>query len=300
MKKTITFRLMTTLLVVIFSLAVAKTQTIYALTTDSKIVSFNATAPNTMTSTPSVSGVKIGQTLIGLDVRPATGEVFALGYDATNDSATVYTLNPTSGVATAKPMTLKLTSMGAVIGFDFNPTVDRIRVVSKTGRSYRLNPNNGALAATDSIVRYAATDVNTGKTAGVTASAYTNSFIGATATGLYNYDETQKTIVFQNPPNDGILNTQPAISGITTTATISDLDIYTNPTTFASTVFAAVRTGTADSLFTLNLTTGVMTRVGALGASVVDIAVAIDRTLSPLQGRLAYGLSFTSPLPLPQ
>ncbi len=293
MKKTITFRLMTTFLVVLFSFTVAKTQTIYGLTTDNKIVSFNAAAPNTITSTPSVSGVKLGQMLIGLDVRPATGEVFALGYDATNDSATVYTLNPTSGVATAKPMTLKLTGMGTVIGFDFNPTVDRIRIVSKTGRSYRLNPNNGALAATDSTLRYAATDVNTGKTAGVTACAYTNSFIGATATGLYNYDETQKTIVFQNPPNDGILNTQPAISGITATAIISDLDIYTNPATFASTVFAVVRTGTTDSLFTLNLATGTMTRVGALGASVVDIAIAIDRTLPPLLGRLAYGLSFT-------
>lgn len=293
MKRTYTFRLAIVLLAVFLTGTMAYTQTIYGLTTDNKLVSFNAATPNVIISTPSVSGVKMGQTLVGMDVRPATGEIFALGYDNSNDSATVYTLNPMSGVATPKAISIKLTGMGTTIGFDFNPTVDRIRIVSKTGKSYRLNPNNGALAATDSTLRYAAADINAGKIPGVTAAAYTNSYIGATSTGLYNYDETQKTIVFQNPPNDGVLNTQPSISGITTSAIISDIDIYTNPTTFASTVYAAVRTGTMDSLFTLNLSTGVMTRVGAISTSITDIAVAIDRTLPPLQGRLAYGLSFT-------
>ncbi len=294
MKNSFTMPALWTAVLMLLMSVSAQSQTIYGLTTDGKIATFNATTPSMVTSTPSVSGVKTGQTLIGLDVRPATGELFALGFDVSNDSATVYTLNPTTGVATAKAMSVKLIGMGATIGFDFNPTVDRIRVVSKTGKSYRLNPINGALAATDSTIRYAAMDVNTGKTAGVTASAYTNSYIGATGTALYNYDETQKVIVLQNPPNDGILNTQPALSGIGATSIISDLDIYTNPITYASTVFATVRTGTADSLFTLVLATGALTRLGAIGASVTDIAVAIDRTMPALQGNLAYGLSFTA------
>ena len=36
-------------------------------------------------------------------------------------------------------------------------------------------------------------------------------------------------ITNQNPPNDGILNTQPALGGVSALAIISDMDIYTNP-----------------------------------------------------------------------
>ena len=38
---------------------------------------------------------------------------------------------------------------GTAFGFDFNPTVDRIRVVSDTGQNLRLNPDTGAVAAVD-------------------------------------------------------------------------------------------------------------------------------------------------------
>ena len=268
-------------------------QTIYGLTTDGKLVTFAGNATTTVSSN-TITGVASGQVLVGIDVRPATGELFALGYNAANDSVSLYVINTTTAVATAKATSLKLTGLGSSVGFDFNPTVDRIRLESKTGKNYRLNPNNGALAATDSTLRYAATDVNVGKIPGVTAAAYTNSYIGSTATRLYVYDETQKVLTFQNPPNDGILNTQPAFSGISSTSIVSDLDIYSNPVSFASTVFALVKTGSVDSLYSLNLTTGALTTIGSVAGGVVNIAVAINRTVPALQGNLAYGLSFTA------
>ena len=296
MKKIFTQTYLWAAFFILFMSVTMKAQTIYGLTTDSKLVSFSASTPATIITNVAITGVAVGQTLVGMDVRPATGELFALGYNATNDSVTTYVINPTTAVATAKATTIKLTGLGSSIGFDFNPTVDRIRVVGKTGKNYRLNPNNGALAATDSTLRYAATDANTGKTPGATAAAYTNSYIGTTGTQLYVYDETQKVIAFQNPPNDGILNTQPALGGVSALAIISDMDIYTNPNspTFASTAYAAVRTGALDSLYSLNITTGLLTNIGALGAAVVDIAVAINRTLPALQGNLAFGLTFTA------
>ncbi len=268
-------------------------QTIYGLTSDSKLVSFSAATPATIASNVAISGLNAGQSIIGLDVRPATGELFGIGYNATTDSVTIYTLNPTTGAATAKGASIKIAGLGMDVGFDFNPTVDRIRLVSKNGANYRLNPNNGALAATDMTLRYATTDANTGKTPGATAAAYTNSYIAATGTQLFTYDETQKVMTFQNPPNDGVLNTQGAFSGIATTAVLSDIDIYTYPATFASTTFAVVKTGTMDSLYTLNISTGTFTTVGALGAPVVDITVAINRTMPTMESNLAYGLTFT-------
>jgi hypothetical protein len=40
---------------------------------------------------------------------------------------------------------------GTSFGFDFNPTVDRIRLVSDSGQNLRLNPNSGAGATTTTL-----------------------------------------------------------------------------------------------------------------------------------------------------
>ena len=277
----------------LFSHTSVQAQTIFGLTSDGKLVSFQATLPSVITTNVAISGLNTGQAIIGLDVRPATGELFGMGYNSTTDSVSVYVLNPTTGVATPKSTTIKLTGLGSVVGFDFNPTVDRIRVVSKNKGSYRLNPNTGGLAATDSTLRYAAADVNAGKMAGASACAYTNSYIGTTGTQLFTFDETQNVIALQNPPNDGILNTQMAFSGLPIGSVLSDLDIFTDPNSFVSTTFAAVKTGAVDALYTVNIATGAFTLVGNLGAAVTDIAVAINRNTPALQGNLAYGLTFT-------
>ena len=75
----------------------------------------------------------------------------------------LYTIDLTSGVATqvgASPFAAALS--GTNFGFDFNPVVDRVRVVSDADQNLRLNPNNGALAATDTALAYAVGDANAG------------------------------------------------------------------------------------------------------------------------------------------
>lgn len=75
----------------------------------------------------------------------------------------MYTLNLTTGAATAvgaAPITLA-TNLGK-IGFDFNPTVDRIRVTGSNNANYRLHPVTGVIAATDMNLAFAVTDVNAG------------------------------------------------------------------------------------------------------------------------------------------
>ncbi|RZK25379.1 MAG: DUF4394 domain-containing protein, partial [Hymenobacter sp.] len=217
----------------------AMAQTAYGITVDLtqtySLVTFQVTAPGTFTATTTVTGLATGQALVGIDSRPATGQIFALGYDAssTTNNAQLYTLS-TAGALTpvGSVQTLLLGSNAARVGFDFNPTVDRIRVVGGNGGNYRLNPNNGAIAATDGTLAYATTDANTGQTPGVGASAYTNSYIGSSATTLYNIDEAASRLVRQDPPNAGTLNTVGALGISANGATQpSDLDIYFNPTT---------------------------------------------------------------------
>ncbi|MBO0358778.1 DUF4394 domain-containing protein [Hymenobacter sp. BT186] len=294
------------------SIGAAQAQTVYGLsttsTTTASLVTFNVTTPGTFTATLPITGVTAGQTLVGIDVRPNTGEVFALGYNPTGTLAQLYTISRTTGVATAigTALTLNLGSDIARIGFDFNPTVDRIRVTAGNRANFRLNPNNGALAATDGSLGYAAGDANAGQFPGVGSSAYTNSYIGSTATTLYNLDETASRLVTQIPPNDGILNTVGAL-GVATNGALqaSDLDIYFNPSNgtnvaYMSTTIATGTTAATSTLYTVNLTTGAATSVGALGTgpfvAITDIALAIDRpaTLPAITGQLAYALAGTN------
>ncbi len=257
-------------------------QGIWALTANNNLVSFDSALPGTLRSLVPVSGVAAGQALAGLDFRPATGELYALGYNATTGEARLYTLNAATGAATAigpAPVMLK-PAMGKV-GMDFNPTVDRIRVTGSDNSNYRLHPVTGAVVATDQNLAFATADPNAGKDPAVGTVAYTNSFNGATATTLYNYDDSLNVLTTQIPPNNGTLNTVGA-SGLSVNPAdpSSDLDIFYNPFSGANRAYLAANTGTSanDMLYTLDLGTGLATALGRIGygIAVTDLAVSIQ------------------------
>ena len=92
----------------------------------------------------------------------------------------------------------------------------------------RLNPNNGALAATDGTLTYATGDPNAAANPNVVGSAYTNSFNGATTTTLYGIDSALDILVTQNPPNAGTLNTVGALGFNTSDAVGFDIFFFGN------------------------------------------------------------------------
>ena len=70
----------------------AAAQTVYGLaamggTAPTSLVTFMATAPSTFTATLPITGLTLGQTLVGPDSRPNTGQLFALGYNPTGTQA---------------------------------------------------------------------------------------------------------------------------------------------------------------------------------------------------------------------
>ncbi len=139
-----------------------------------------------------ITGLQPAEDALAIDLRPATGQIYLLG-----SSSRLYVLNPATGVAVAVggPFTPALS--GAAFGFDFNPTVDRIRVVSDTGQNLRLNPDTGAVAGVDTALNPGAPHV--------VGSAYANNVAGATTTTLYAIDATTDQLYVQNPPNSGVL-----------------------------------------------------------------------------------------------
>jgi hypothetical protein len=257
----------------------------------------NVSAPSTTTSLVNITGMAANQNMVGIDYRPATGELYGLGYNPLTGDAQLYTIS-NSGLATAVGTAAVLnlgTSMSGSIGFDFNPTVDRIRVVGENGKNYRLHPTTGAIVATDGDLQFAVADPNFGGTPSIGAIGYTNSYIGATTTLLVGYDETLNAITTQNPPNAGTLNTVgSSMISINPLNSSVGMDIYKDPVTLVNTAYLSANTGisNSDNLYTVNLTTGATTLLGTIGSGidVRDIAIVINRTQTPVSGKLIYAM----------
>lgn len=269
-------------------------QQILALTDNNMLYVFNASNPS-MASTPvPLYNIPGGMEVVGIDVRPATGEIYFLAYNSATQFAQLFKAADTTFVITAVGAGITNFALSGQVGFDFNPTVDRIRVVSSAEHDYRLHPVTGGLVATDGAIAYAAMDVNAGINPSIGTAAYTNSYIGATTTTLYNYDDSLNVLTTQNPPNNGIQNTV-GNSGIMVNWNnpSSDMDIYYNPTTMQNMAYFVANTGMSnmDSLYMMNLTTGQVSNPMALNMAVKDIAVLIMRNAPAPSGQMAYALT---------
>ncbi len=248
--------------------AEASALAVYGVTAANSLVRFDSAAPGTINSTVAVSGLNIGQTLRGIDFRPADG----LLYGVSSDSR-LYRINTSTGAATAFGSPASFTLSGTSFGFDFNPVVDRIRVTSDADQNLRLNPNSGNLVATDGVLAYAVGDVHAGANPNLVGSAYTNSFQGTSTTTLFGIDSVLDLLVTQIPPNSGTLNTVGlGALGFDTSDQVG-FDIFF----FGNQAFASLTAvGGNSSLFSVNLGTGVATSIGAIGSGLVisDIAIA--------------------------
>ncbi len=265
-------------------------------------------SPTGATAATTAVALQNGETLVGLDFRPATGQLYGLGINADNNNGTLYLIDPqgANGTATATAVGtvggVAFTTNGttavdlpdpaeAGYGFDFNPTVDRIRVTTSTGLNFRLDPTNSQPAgvAVDGNNVGAATPavagtnpdagINTGTgtgTTGLDAAAYTNSYAGTSVTTLYGIDTATGSLYVQNNPNGGatqlvgplgILGTIEAVNGfdipanVRTTATNAAV-----PSGFGFAVLTATNDGVTNNLpYRIDLTTGEATVLESFG-----------------------------------
>jgi len=258
-----------------------RAEQIVALTASNQLVTFDSATPGSLISTVAISGLLSGDALVGIDLRPSNNTLygFAVGAVAGGPASgvgKVYSFNLATGAATlaatlsadptdATPPTPYASTSGTYFGVDFNPVADRLRVVSDTGQSLRINVATG-LTQLDGALAYAAADANAGTTPQVFASAYTNSVAGAATTALYNLDGAIGTLVTQAPPNDGTLNTVALVDAIVSPDSAFDISGQTG------TAFVVLD---GSTLNTINLSTGAINQLGAIGAlsSIADIAV---------------------------
>ena len=116
------------------------------------LLDFEATNPSTILSSTSITGLAAGETVVAVDIRPATGQLFAVGVGLGHGH--LYTINPSNGDAALvndAPFSESLPT-GGRWSLDFDPVLDRARLVHTSGANYTLNPVNGKLASVDSPI----------------------------------------------------------------------------------------------------------------------------------------------------
>jgi len=252
-------------------------ETIYGLTQQQTLISFDSATPGTITSSVAITGLNLFDSLVEIDFRPATGQLYALSDRGVGNS--LYVINTTTGVATlvgaVSPIPATFSGTGGV-GFDFNPVVDRIRMVDPNDSNVRVNPDTAGTVI-DTTLSYQAGDPFFGTTPSIVGLAYSNNFSGAASTSLYDIDYALDTLALQVNPNGGLLSTVGPlgfnagpgtafdISGVTGVAYLADASPFPGITGF----------------YTLNLSTGAATLIGGIGGgvSVRSIAAPVGQAI---------------------
>ena len=229
-----------------------------------KLVSFNRAAPGKLCTSAAISGLAGGEQVLGIDVRPADGALYALG-----SGANLYTVDVASGQASLKSKLiadpLDTTDpfaglYGSEFAVAFNPVPDRLRVISDQGQNLRIEVNSGA-TLTDSML--------SGGASSATAAAYTNAFAGAKSTTLFALDTSADALVRvggdpasggacgpnvdAGNPNCGVVTAIGSL-GLGDVSDVNGFDI--DPRSGLALAVLSVAGASTSTLYSLDLTTG--------------------------------------------
>jgi hypothetical protein len=248
---------------------------VYAVTDSNRLISFNAGQPQKLVTQKSLVGLQPNERILGIDFRVHRGLLYALG-----STARLYTIDTTTGVAkpVGAPFAAKLDA--SEYGFDFNPVVDRIRVVGSDGQNFRLHPDSGAVVDADAnapgvqfdgTLAYTPGDVNAGEAPAITAAAYTYNKDNAKITTNYAIDTRRGVLAMQGSREGHSLVVSPNTGRLTTVgphgvgkATRSAFDIA--DVTNAGFVAFTDTNGRASRFYLIDLETGRAKFLGTIGA----------------------------------
>lgn len=260
-------------------------ESVVAVTASNQLLRFNAGQPGRILSKKPLTGLQAGETVLDIDYRIVKGQLYALG-----SSGRLYRVNADSGVASAVGAPIPVLLSNSKVGIDFNPTVDRLRVVAASGLNLRLHPDTGAMVdgnatlegvQTDTALNYVAGDANAGKAATVVAAAYSYNKDDEKITTNYAIDATLGLLVMQGSlegtkpvvsPNTGQLHTVGALrAGGFKEASFDIADV-------SGAAFAALGNGNGDATrwVEIDLKTGSARALGTIGGGEPVRGIAIE------------------------
>ncbi|HKU42297.1 MAG TPA: DUF4394 domain-containing protein, partial [Polyangiales bacterium] len=246
----------------------------WAVTSKNRLVRFER-ATGSLQRALAIGGLAGGEQLIGADVRPADGQLYALGA-----SGKLYHVDTESGAAslaaTLRADPTDTTSPFAALsgkrfGVDWNPVVDRLRVVSDAGENLRIDAASGNTT----------TDTAIGGRA-LVAAAYTQSFAAACRTRLLVIDAGERSLLLQDPPNLGSLSSVGSL-GAERFDELTAFEIQTAPDGSDRGLVAAVR-GDGAVLLDIDLARGTAERPRSLELEAGERAIGLG--IAPPSGQV--------------
>lgn len=220
------------------------------LTTSNSLVRFDSATPGVVSNSVAITGIGAGETIFDIDYRPANGLLYGFG-----STGSLYAINTVTGAATLSATLIGVTldANTTRVGIDFNPTVDRVRIVSNTGQDLRLTPGTSVTTSDGRLSGAANSAVSV---------AYTNNFAGATTTTLFYIGPNSPSSLYNTAaPNDGALS----LVGSLGFSSTQDVGFDISGTTGIAYASLTNPTGSGSSLYTVNLSTGMATSVGSIG-----------------------------------
>lgn len=246
-------------------------ESLFAVNDRGELLRFKAGNPRAILSRKKIGG--LNEDVRGIDFRVSHGVLFVLG-----TSGRLYTLDTATAQATAVGET-PLALPAVETGFDFNPTVDRIRVALADGTNLRAHPVTGAQVDSDpkadGVQRdgplvYAPGDPHAGWPALVNGVAYTYNAKNDKLTTNFAIDGARGTLVTMGSregvepavsPNSGQVFTVGSLKTGPVTAVSFDISDAHN-----SAYLAASRVGDSRThLFRVNLDTGEAAYLASIG-----------------------------------
>lgn len=162
------------------------------LTAENQLVHLVSGPPVAEKALIAITGLRPEERMLAIDYRFRSREL----YGVTSESI-LYKINPTTGVAT--PVTgfvMNPTISGGMVGMDFDPVRDILRIVTSQGQNLQVSPLTGAVLSVDG-------NLNPG-TPAVQSAAYSYA-TKYQKSALYDIDSTDQALYVQNPQDGGTL-----------------------------------------------------------------------------------------------
>ena len=226
------------------------------------LVTFDSGSPGTIRNTINVTGLAPGENLMAIELRPLNDVLYVV-----TDMDRVYLIESCSGTAIPVGAGFGLTLAGTVFGMDFNPTVDRLRLVTEAEENFRFNPVTATVVDADPGTAGVQMDTALSPPGTVVAAAYDrNDNDPTTPTTLYVIDAASDRLLTQG----GINGTPSANLGAlmdvgplgVDAASAAGFDIVG-----ASQAFALLNVGGQSRLYSVNLASGSATALGTIGVN---------------------------------
>jgi hypothetical protein len=266
--------------------AAAQAATAFALLPNNGFATFDTATPGAATAFGTITGVGAAEDVRSVDFRPADGKLYATAVaagSALNSLVTTYTVNPVTGMAKLVGQTATAVPLAADVatGADFDPVLDRLRVVNSNDENFLINPNNGALSADDA-------NINPALTSDLVGLANDRNVPGATVTTAYAINRVTSALSTVGGI-DGAAFGGPSAGTVTDSGSLgvplspfadAGFDIAANGVAYAALTNAVDNT---TRLYTVNLVTAAATVVGPIlgGGGLVDSLTIIGATPVP-------------------